>query len=61
MKAQCKKCGQWFKITRQLNELIEEGIIHPLDINLCPECAEIAAEMAEYEEENSYILNECEL
>lgn len=51
MKAQCKKCGQWFKITRLLNDLIEEGIIHPLDINLCEECAEIDQEEAEYNNE----------
>ena len=57
MKAQCIKCGQWFPISRELNELIEDGIIHPLDINLCPVCAEIEQEYAEYcEEINAYII-----
>ena len=48
MKAQCKNCGTWFKISPELNELIEEGIIHPLEVNLCAECAEIEADKAEY-------------
>jgi len=57
MKAQCKKCGKWFPITRDLENLINEGIIHPVEVNLCQECAEIEAEMAEYEEELTYIIN----
>ena len=46
MKAQCKKCGAWFPITRELEDLIESGIIHPLDVNLCASCAEEAEEDA---------------
>jgi len=49
MKAQCSKCGEWFPITREQNELIEDGIINPVDINLCPDCTEILIEALEYE------------
>ena len=50
MKTQCAKCKKWFQISKDLENLIDEGIIHPLDINLCRECAEVEAEQAEYEE-----------
>ena len=50
MKAQCSKCQKWFPITRDLENLIDEGIIQALDIHLCPHCAEVEAEAAEYEE-----------
>jgi hypothetical protein len=56
MKARCNNCGKWFPISRELNNLIEEGIISPLDINLCEQCAEIEQDTAEYE----YILNDLE-
>jgi hypothetical protein len=58
MKAQCKQCGTWFPITRELEKLIEEEIISPLDINICPMCAELDEERAVYEEENRYYFNE---
>lgn len=61
MKANCVKCGKWFHINKELENLIEEGIIHPLDINLCNDCAELEADNAEYSEENVYILNDIEL
>jgi hypothetical protein len=44
--AQCARCGKWFPIGQPLNDLIEEGIIHPLEINLCLDCAEIVQEEA---------------
>ena len=50
MKAQCKKCGTWFKITPELEELIMEGVIYAPDINLCPMCAELSEEQAQFEE-----------
>jgi hypothetical protein len=49
MKAQCSKCGEWFPITKEQDELIQDGIINPVDINLCEECSEIMAEALEYE------------
>lgn len=58
MKAQCNKCRNWFTITKELQNLIEEGFIHPLEVNLCPECAEIEQERAEYEHELLCICNE---
>lgn len=57
MKAQCKRCGKWFKISSQLNDLIEGCIIHPLEVNLCEECAEEANEEAIFEAELECILN----
>lgn len=55
--AQCKKCGLWFPISRQLDELIQDGIINALDINLCPVCAEREAEEAELLQEFDYYIN----
>jgi hypothetical protein len=49
MKAQCIKCGEWFPISRELEELIEDGVIHPIDVNTCPECTEVLIEALEYE------------
>ena len=49
MKAQCRKCAEWFPISRELNELIEDGIIHPVDVNTCPECSDRLIEALEYE------------
>jgi len=49
--AKCVACRKWFPISKELNELIEDGIISPVDINLCQECAEIAQEEAEYNNE----------
>ena len=58
MRAHCNNCGTWFPVTRELEGLIYEGIITPLDINLCPLCAELEAEYAEYEEYLYNIINE---
>ena len=49
--AQCSRCACWFPISRTLNDLIEEGIIYPVDVNLCSDCAEIVQEEAEMEME----------
>jgi NAD-dependent SIR2 family protein deacetylase len=49
MKAQCIKCGELFPISKELEELIEDGIIHPVDVNTCPECSDILIEALEYE------------
>jgi NAD-dependent SIR2 family protein deacetylase len=49
MKAQCIKCGEWFPISKELENLIEDGIIHPVDVNTCPECTERLIEALEYE------------
>ena len=49
MKARCVNCGEWFPITKELEELIIEGIIHPVEVNLCPLCAEEEADQAEWE------------
>jgi len=57
MKARCISCGEWFPITRELDELIQEGIISPVDVNLCQECAELEAEYCEFEEELYSIIN----
>jgi hypothetical protein len=51
LQAQCTCCGTWFTISRELEILIEEGIISPLDVNLCPLCAEDAEEQAIFEAE----------
>ena len=58
MRARCNKCGTWFPITRDLENLIFEGVILPNDINLCPLCAEIEADQAEYEEYLNEVINE---
>jgi NAD-dependent SIR2 family protein deacetylase len=55
--AKCSKCATWFPISRILEDLMNEGIIHPLDINLCPECSEIAEEEAIFEAELECIIN----
>lgn len=47
--AQCKKCAAWFPISKQERELIEDGIISPVDVNTCPECSDILIEALEYE------------
>jgi len=57
MKAQCKKCGKWFLINKELQNLIEDGTIHPLDINLCYDCAEVEAEYSEYMDELECLIN----
>ena len=49
MKAQCIKCGEWFPITKELEELIYDEVINPVDICLCSECAGIMTEALEYE------------
>ena len=49
MKAQCSKCGEWFPISKELENLIEDGIIHPVEVNLCPDCTDIMIEALEYE------------
>lgn len=58
MKAQCKKCHRWFTISQTLEDLIEEGYISPLEVNLCAECAKEEAEEAEYLHELECILNQ---
>ena len=57
LQAQCTECGTWFTISRELEILIEEGIIHPLDANLCPLCAEEANDQAIFEAELESIIN----
>ena len=49
MKAQCNKCGEWFPISKELENLIDDGVIHPVDVNTCPECSERLIEALEYE------------
>jgi hypothetical protein len=49
MNATCKTCGTRFPLTQELQDLIESGIIHPLDVNLCASCAEEAEEQANEE------------
>lgn len=56
--AQCKKCGKWFPISKQLQDLIINGLIHPLEVNLCTECAEYEQEQEEHRHELECILNE---
>ena len=58
MKANCKNCGRWFPISRELEELIQDGIIYAPEVNLCPDCAEIEAERAEWEENLKQLLSE---
>jgi hypothetical protein len=55
--AHCKKCGTWFPISKELDELIQDGIIHAIDINLCPICAERAEEEAILQSEFDYQVN----
>jgi hypothetical protein len=57
LQAKCTECGTWFTISRELEILIEEGIIHPLDVNLCPLCAEDANDQAIFEAELECIIN----
>lgn len=47
-KAKCCKCGEWFPISKELINLIEEGYISPVDVNLCDECADIMSEIYDY-------------
>ena len=47
-KARCHKCGEWFPISRAEMELLEEGLISPLDINLCDDCSDIMSEAYDY-------------
>jgi NAD-dependent SIR2 family protein deacetylase len=48
MKAQCRKCGKWFPISKEQIELMEEGFISGIDINLCDECADILNDAYDY-------------
>ena len=58
--AKCVTCRKWFPISKELNELIEDGIISPVDINLCQECAEIAHDEAEENNELYMFFNHLE-
>ena len=49
MKAKCSKCLEWFPISREPRELIENGLIHPVEVNICPDCSDIIIEALEYE------------
>jgi NAD-dependent SIR2 family protein deacetylase len=49
MKARCIKCGEWFPISKELESMIEDGTIHPVEVNLCPDCSERMIEALEYE------------
>jgi hypothetical protein len=55
--ATCINCGCKFAMSREEEILIEEGIIRPLDVNLCPECAEEANDQAIFEAELDCIIN----
>jgi hypothetical protein len=54
--AKCINCGEWFPLTPELENLIEEGIIHPLDVNLCDDCSEEASNQAIFEAELDYLI-----
>jgi len=58
MHSYCIRCGKWFQIPKELELLIKGSYIDPLDVILCPECAEAEEDQAEYEEELQTILNE---
>jgi hypothetical protein len=53
----CINCGSLFTMSREEEILIEEGIIRPLDVNLCPECAESAEDQAIFEAELDCLIN----
>ena len=48
----CIICGEWFNLNTQEVMLIESGLIASLDVNICNDCADMAAE--QYAEEYDY-------
>jgi uncharacterized protein YlaI len=58
MKAICKNCGKRFSIDPHIETLIYAGIIKPVEVNLCQECAEVVADLVEWEEYLYNIVNE---
>jgi hypothetical protein len=48
MKMQCRKCGDWFPISKEQAELIEDGYISPVDVSICDECSDIMNEAYDY-------------
>lgn len=47
MKHTCIICGNRFNLSKTETDLINNGEISPLDVNICDECADVAMEQAE--------------